>query len=165
MSADGASDLTYFASKNRQRIESSLKFTDKYLDNFVSWVTSKFMLAGPLPETDPTSLNRIRKIGDWFDMIPVLREWLSWQDPFRQSWFIVTRARQTPQPQIGVGWVGRPSFSSCKREIRHHIHPELAQPCSRFWSFSYICRMPDRTTSWRGARDYVLRLGLALAAP
>jgi hypothetical protein len=66
--------LTYFVSKNRQQVEFVIRVSDKYLDNFEELGTVKADLAGPLAAAAPVFLNRIRKTGDWFELIAIYYE-------------------------------------------------------------------------------------------
>lgn len=63
--------LNYLVSRRRQQVEFVIKVCDKYLDDFDEIAVCKAILADSSQLRDLGQLNRVRRLGDWFELIAI----------------------------------------------------------------------------------------------
>lgn len=63
--------LNFFVSRRREQVEFVIKVCERYLDDFSEVAACKAILADPDQLSDREQLNRVRKTGDWFELIAI----------------------------------------------------------------------------------------------
>lgn len=69
--AAGAGLAAYFAGR-RERRDVALKLVDYYLAHYAAYADVLRMLSEPTRLTDPAARNRLREMGDWFEIAAIL---------------------------------------------------------------------------------------------
>jgi hypothetical protein len=117
--------LTYFVSRHRQQVEFVIKITDRYLDEFSEIASCKDILLEPSKLKDASNLNRVRKLGDWFEMIAVfydseylskgLLEKVGLLVELRKFHELVTQRKNEAQSPVNDAWLWCPTIRSIRR--------------------------------------------------
>jgi len=120
--------FTYYVSKHRQQIEFVIRVSNKYLDNFDEIGMVKAFLACPLAADDHAALNRIRKTGDWFELIAIYNEshYLSKSllaktgllADLRKFHELVTQRKNEPRSPLNDAWLWLASSRQTNQQTR-----------------------------------------------
>lgn len=63
--------LNYLVSHHRQQVEFVIKVCEKFLDEFSEIGACKTILANSTNLNDSVQFNRMRRLGDWFELIAI----------------------------------------------------------------------------------------------
>jgi hypothetical protein len=66
--------VNLFVTRRRQRIDAALKLLDYFFSIYGELAEVKGILQSPPTLSNPKELNRVRKIGDWFNLVASLCE-------------------------------------------------------------------------------------------
>src|SRR3954469_21396244 len=64
--------VNFFTSRRRQRVEMGLKFAERYFADFDSIAEGKDLLGNAARLSEVGNQNKVRKLGDWFELIAIL---------------------------------------------------------------------------------------------
>lgn len=120
--------LNVLVSRRRQQVEFVIKITDRYLDEFAEIAACKSILSSSSALQDTINLNRIRKLGDWFELIAIFHNsrYLSKHlltkvgllGEFRKFHELVTQRKNETQSPLNDAWLWWPTFDALIRGLK-----------------------------------------------
>jgi len=120
--------LNFLVSRHRQQVDFVIKITDRYLDEFAELAACKSILSSSSTLQDMTNLNRIRKLGDWFELIAIFHssQYLSKNllnkvgllGEFRKFHELVTQRKNETYSPLNDAWLWWPTFDALIKGLK-----------------------------------------------
>ena len=115
----------YFVSRRREQVGLALKIMDKYLAEFGEIGECKTILADSTKLAPVANQNKVRRIGDWFELISILYQSDYLSKTFldkvgllaelRKFHELVTQRKNEPQSPLNDAWLAWPHLDAVIR--------------------------------------------------